>query len=221
MIYIIEFIKYCLNNFHINSLMWSYAWRQILILNPGPKEISSTLRLHFLQGIISSGLAILCLFDYMSEDFTISCVLGYFITDLSNMIINDFYYKVKSYHTFNARIIEYFHHSLCIIVCLLTNKYYKKYCLVDKNPVITLMLAEISTPFLMAWRWTKQKNIILGSLFFISFIGIRTIYQCIFFMPYIFNLCNYIIGYTLIIPYIGLQLVFSYQIINKAIKVFY
>lgn len=216
---IIIYFSKLLTDFYSISFIWIVIWRTILSLHPGTKEINSTLRLHFSHGIVSSIFAILCLLQYVSENITIGCLLGYLLTDLSNMIMNDFYYKVKSYHTPTSRKIEYFHHSLCIIVSILSEKY-TKYCLLDRNPLITIILAEISTPFLIAFRWTNQKNIILGSLFFVSFIGIRTIYQCIFFMPYIFNSCSSTIGYTFVIPYVGLQIVFTYQIVNKAIKSF-
>lgn len=212
---IIIYISEFLNDFYTISFIWIVIWRTILSLHPGTKEINSILRLHFSHGIVSSIFAILCLLQYVSENITIGCLLGYLLTDLSNMIMNDFYYKVNSYHTPTSRKIEYFHHSLCIIVSILS-KSYTNYCLLDRNPLITVILAEISTPFLIAYRWSNQKNIILGSLFFVSFIGIRTIYQCIFFMPYIFNSCSSTIGYMFVIPYVGLQIVFTYQIVNKA-----
>jgi hypothetical protein len=206
------------DNFYIITFIWILFWQGILTIPPGPREIKSTLRLHFLNGIISSILSSLCLLGIIPEVLAISCVFGYMITDLINMLLNDFIFKVKSYHSPSARKIEYFHHSLCAIVCSVSNTY-NTYCTVNMNPIITIMLAEISTPFLIAWRWTNQENIILGILFFISFIPLRTIYQCMFYMPYLFNSCNNIVGFGLIIPYILLQLFLTYQLLIKAKKI--
>ena len=145
--------------FYYLTFAWSLFWGGVLLIPPGPREIPSCLRLNFLNGVTSSALSILCLSGYISDTIAISSVLGYFITDLINMILNDFYYKVKSYHTPSSRKIEFCHHILCSIVCIISRKY-KNYCQVIINPVVVIVLAEISTPFLIAWRWTNQKNII-------------------------------------------------------------
>ena len=75
------------------TFIWVLFWQGILTLPPGPREIKSTLRLHFLNGILSTILGILCLLGIIPEVLATSCIFGYMITDLINMLFNDLMFK--------------------------------------------------------------------------------------------------------------------------------
>ena len=75
------------------------------------------------------------------------------------------------------------------------------------------MLAEASTPFLMAWRYYKSD--ILGLLFLIVFVGVRLVFQCCFYVPYLYYNCNTFVANFCCIPYVLLQIIFTYKIVMK------
>lgn len=203
-----------------STLMWIVCWQLFLQLSPGgPREITTAYSINFWHGVLSTTIATLCILGYISETIAVPCSLGYFLVDFCNMLLNDLYHKVKSYHNSpQARGAEYFHHILCIVVCITSKLFYKSCCpSLTSDPVARIMLAEISTPFLITFRQSKNKT--AGLLFVASFILSRTIHQCMFLMPEIFISCTPLgIKYGLVIPYILLQLYFTQQVVASAMR---
>jgi hypothetical protein len=188
----------------------------VLLIPPGSKEILSSYRLNFLHGVMSSSLAILAINNLVSESFASMTTISYFTVDFINMIFNDFFFKVKSYQTNNARKIEYAHHILCCSLGVISEFYYKKYCTFQMNPFIYLMFAELSTPFLIAWRHYNYD--ILFILFAIIFFCCRIIYHGFYLIPKCIELCEKSISYPFGIMYDLMNIFFMYTIINKALK---
>lgn len=161
-------------------------------------------------------MATLCLMGYVSESVTTVCTLSYFIVDFINIIINDFYWKVKSYQSPQNRKVEYFHHIFCCTLGLMSEFRYKEYCTFDRNPFVQLMYAEFSTPFLMAWRQTGSDA--LGGLFILSFFACRLVYHGGFLIPECMRRCHWSVGYGFGIFYDLLNIYFFYMIVKKAFK---
>lgn len=201
-------------NYYVATAIWMAVWHLVLHTGEGPRAISTAYRINFWHGVISTAMATLCLLGFVNETITVPCSLGYFITDLCNMLLNDLNYKVASYQGPAARKAEYFHHVLCIVVCLTSQVHYRSTCHMKADPVVRIMLAEISTPFLILFRQTKRQ--LYGLLFLVSFLLCRTVYQCLFLMPELFEACPRTIGYSLVCPYILLQLYFTYEVLNRA-----
>lgn len=198
-------------------LGWGSVWAGLILFSPeGPKAISTAYRLNFWHGVMSSITAILCVAGLIPDSLAVPCSLAYFGVDVLNMLMNDFYFKVESYHKPFDRKAEYFHHLLCIVVCVTSRLYSQTYCHgISEDPVVRIMLAEISTPFLIMFRRTKSK--VAGGLFVLSFILTRTVYQCLFLMPGLFVACKPVgIRYGMVVPYILLQLYFTFRVIVTA-----
>jgi hypothetical protein len=197
-------------------IRWTIVWTAVLVLPPGSKEIFTAYRLNFLHGLISAIVALLALYGYVDDSVASTATISYFIVDFVNMLINDFHFKVASYHTPTGRKIEYVHHVLCCSAGIMSQLVYRDFCTFDRNPFIPLMIAEISTPFLIAWRYTQSK--ILGLIFIILFIGCRIIYQGIYFIPECIQQCHYTVGYGFGVPYNIMNIYFLYMIFKKLIK---
>jgi hypothetical protein len=195
---------------------WTIIWTAVLVLPPGSKEIKTAYRLNFLHGLISAIAAFLALYGIIDDSIACTATISYFIVDLVNMFINDFYFKVASYHTPNGRKVEYVHHVLCCSAGIMSQLVYREFCTFDRNPFVHLMLAEISTPFLIAFRYTQSK--VLGLIFIIAFIGCRTIYQSIYFIPECMGKCHYTVGYGFGVPYTVMNAYFLFMILKKVIK---
>ena len=198
-------------------LVWGILWAGLVCFSPeGPKAISTAYRLNFWHGVISSATAMLCVAGIIPDSMTVPCSLAYFCVDILNMLLNDFYFQVESYHKPFDRKAEYFHHLLCIVVCVTSRLYSQTYCHgISEDPVVRIMLAEISTPFLITFRQTKSK--LAGGLFVLSFILTRTVYQCVFLMPGLFLACEPVsIRYGMVVPYILLQLYFTTRVVATA-----
>lgn len=195
---------------------WSLVWIVLLVLPPGSKEIMTAYRINFCHGLISSVLAFVCMNGGVKEDFTCMVTISYFFVDFCNNLLNDYYYKVKSYQPPTARKIEYAHHIFCFIVGLTCHYKYRSYCELETNPFINLMLAEVSTPLLIAWR--HYPNNILGGLFAITFIVFRIIYHGFIFIPHCISVCHKPVSYTFAVLYNGMNAYFIYMIVNKIIR---
>lgn len=201
-------------DFYTATLVWGLLWHLVLYLGEGPRAISTQYRINFWHGVVSTAMATLCLLGAVSDSVTVPCSLGYFVTDVCNMLLNDFRYRVASYQGPAARKAEYFHHVLCIVVCVASQMYHRSACHLQSDPVVRIMLAEVSTPFLILFRETKRQ--LFGVLFLITFLLCRTVYQCLFLMPELFVACPRSIGFSLVCPYILLQLYFTYEVVNRA-----
>ena len=205
---------------YVQSLLcWGGFWYLFLQLSPeGPRAIPTAYRINFWHGMVSTAVAVACIAGLLDESVTVPCSLAYFLVDLCNMLLNDFVHRVASYQGPAARRAEYFHHLLCIVVCVTSKLYYKTACQsLTSDPVVRIMLAEVSTPFLITFRQTKSK--LAGLFFVISFLLCRTVYQCLFLMPEIFVSCAHPgIKYGLVLPYILLQLYFTVEVLSRASK---
>jgi hypothetical protein len=84
-------------------LGWSAIWILTLILPPGSRAINSAYRINFLHGLLSSVVAALSLMEYVDTNLATTATISYFIVDFVNILLNDFYFKVKSYQ------VEYIH----------------------------------------------------------------------------------------------------------------
>ena len=195
---------------------WSVLWVLTLVLPPGSREINTAYRINFLHGLISAIVAGLAIYKYIDNNLATTATISYFIIDFINIILNDFYFKVKSYQSPAARKVEYLHHILCCTVGIMSEFMYQDFCTFDQNPFVFLMLAEISTPFLISWRYTNSKY--LGVLFILTFIGCRTIYHGFYFIPECIRSCHYSVGYGFGVPYVLMNLYFLYMIIKKLSK---
>lgn len=197
--------------------IWSTVWIITINIPPGPKAISTAYRLNFLHGLISSVVAIACIFGYLPVEVTTPCTMAYFAVDFFNIMLNDFVYKVPTYQSPAARKVEYAHHLLCFFVGITAELGYKELCVnMTINPFVKLMFAEFSTPFLIAWR--HYDNDILGGLFVLSFIACRLIYHGLYFIPECARECHASVGYGFGIPYTLMNLYFFAMIVRKMMK---
>jgi hypothetical protein len=197
---------------------WSIIWIFLLVVPPGSKDHITLYRFNFIHGVICSVCAYLCLSGYLSDQFTTMITISYFVIDFINMLLNDFYFKVKSYQTPNARKVEYCHHILCFIVGISCELFYKNACNFNHNPFVELMFAEVSTPFLMVWRYFEANNNYLLTLFAFIFFLNRIIYHGLIFIPDCYNKCNKEITITFGIPYNLMNIYFIIMITNKIIR---
>lgn len=191
---------------------WTLIWLLCLNLPPGSTQITSSYRLNFTHGLLSCIVAILCILGYVNEAKTTVCTMSYLLVDLINNTLNDFVWQVPSYHKPLNRRVEYFHHILCLIVGGMSEYSYRDYCTFTYNPFVKLMLGELSTPFLIAWRATKSD--ILGALFVISFFLCRLVFHGYYFVPECIARCKTpgnIFGYS----YMLMNIFFFVSIIMK------
>jgi hypothetical protein len=215
-------------------LAWLVTWGAVLHLKPGAREVRSQYRLNFWHAVVSSIIALLCMYDpaTVPESITTSCSQAYFITDLINMIMNDYVYKVGGYHKKTARRVEYCHHILCIACCFTVELAHETLCDFplevwgvapsgkQRNPTVRIMMAELSTPFLMRWRMTGETHDLMFYAFVAMFLASRVVYQCFMLMPYFCMYCNTWVGYAFALPYIGLQIMFAYFVLRKGYAIF-
>lgn len=137
--------------------------------------------------------------------------------DFINIIFNDFIWKGESYHTPMNRRVEYFHHFFCCFVGVASEFQYQNACSgFDGNPFVKLMFAEVSTPFLIAWRATKSDT--MGALFVLAFFGNRIVYHGYYLIPECMAKCHWTSGYGFGLPYDAMNLFFLYGIVNKFIS---
>ena len=199
-------------------MFFTFIWIILLLAPPGPKATNSTYRLHFIHGLLSSFLAILYIWGKVPDYYPTMASTSYFVTDLCNMLCNDFYHKITSYQQGNNRLLEYIHHSLCgsVLIALQFDHFSPKICTFPENPGPSMILAELSTPFLIAWR--AHPNVYMALLFFIAFVAVRLIYQCAIYIPYLMSTCNIYVSILCCAPYAILQLVFTYKIVVKMIR---
>eukprot|EP01031_Cornospumella_fuschlensis_P031723 gene31723-38340_t len=194
-------------------LISSVLWILILIMPPGSKTIEASYRLNFAQGLVCSVLAILSIYDILPESITIMACTAYFFVDTVNKLLNDFVFRVPSYQKGVVRIVEYLHHFLSLTVAIYSELYYKDVCDCSQNPVLRIALAELSTPFLVAWRQTKSD--VMGGLFVIVFIAVRIVYQGGVLIPFIINKCASPIIPVFSLVYVGLNVWFMVMILRK------
>lgn len=197
-------------------LLWSIVWATILCFPPGSTEIIASYRLNFVHGIISSVAAILCMHGILDETFTAMITISYFFIDFVNIVLNDYYFKVKSYQAPTARKVEYFHHILCFVFGVTCELFYKKYCTFDQNPFIKFMLAELSTPVLMAWR--HYGYFYLGIIFAVLFFAVRMVYHGVYLVPSCIEKCDRTISLFFGVSYNLLNVVFMAMIIMKLVR---
>lgn len=203
-------------------ILWMVIWLVTILITPGPKAIETAYRLNFWHGLISTVLVVSILFGYrlpfnMTESFVTMCPTAYFVVDMIKNLLNDFYFKVPSYHSPSNRYMEYVHHVLTLSVFVYSELYHTTLCSFTSNPMINLLLAEASTPFLILWRQTNYK--ILGVVFTIIFFFVRIVYHCFVFIPSALVSCHWHIAVIFFgIMYASLQVIFTAQIIRKLIK---
>lgn len=197
-------------------IYWSILWIILLILPPGSKAIPTAYRSNFLHGIISSVVAYCALEDMIPASLATMCTISFFVIDFVNILLNDFVFKVPSYQNPQNRRVEYFHHMFCLFVGVCCETIHMDVCTFQKQPFLYLMYAEISTPFLMMWRYFGYD--FLGFLFVTSFFACRIIYHGVYFMPQCINLCIPLIGYGFSVPYMLMNFYFFYMIIRKVIR---
>lgn len=197
-------------------LLWSLLWVVILNIPPGSTQIIAAYRLNFMHGLVSSIVAFMCMFDLLHEDFTAMCSISYFIVDFINIVLNDFVWKAKSYQTPTARKVEYFHHFLCGGFGVFCQLYYKQVCTMDRNPFIKFMLAELSTPFLIAWRYHPHNA--LGVIFAVLFFLVRIVYHSSVLIPDCMNYCDYTISFRFGVLYTVMNVFFMYMIVMKLVR---
>lgn len=195
---------------------WSVVWILTLVLPPGSREIETAYRINFLHGVVSSIISGLAICKYIDTNMATTATISYFAVDFINILLNDFYFRVKSYQSPVTRKVEYLHHILCFTVGIMSEFMYQDFCTFDQNPFVFLMLAEISTPFLISWRYTN--NAYLGVLFILTFIGCRTIYHGLYLIPECMRSCHYSVGYGFGVPYNLMNLFFLYMIFKKLLK---
>lgn len=190
------------------------VWIGILSIPPGPKTVAASYRLNFAQGVVCSLLAILALVGKLPESLAVMSCAAYFVVDTVNKVLNDHYFRVVSYQRGIVRVVEYIHHILSIVVCFYSHVYYQEVCSCSANPVLKIALAELSTPFLVAWRQTNYEW--LGILFVVVFFAVRIAYQGFFLMPEIFSTCSSVLVSGFCALYVALNAWFMYMIIVKA-----
>jgi hypothetical protein len=195
---------------------WCLLWIILLILPPGSTAINTAYRLNFIHGVLSSVIAYAALEDLLPASLATMCTISYFVIDFSNILVNDFIFKVPSYQSPQNRRVEYFHHLFCLFVGISCETFHMDVCTFQKQPFLYLMFAEFSTPFLMLWRYFGSD--ILGLVFVIAFFGCRIVYHGFFFMPQCVNLCIPIIGYGFSVPYMAMNVYFFYMIISKILR---
>ena len=193
-------------------------WVILLVIPPGSKAITSTYRLHFIHGLLSTFLAILYIWGKVPDYYPTMASASYFITDICNMLLNDFIYNVTSYQKGNNRVIEYLHHFLCgfVLIVLQYDHFSPQICSFTENPGPSMMLAELSTPFLIAWR--AYPNVYMAFIFLIMFIAVRLVYHCGVYIPYLMSTCNIYVSILFCMPYVAIQIVFSYKIFIKILR---
>ena len=103
-------IEYPEPTFYLWCLIWAIVWIVVLVIPPGSKEIVTAYRLNFCHGVMSSVMALLCMYGYVHEDVTTPCTISYFIIDFINILLNDFVFRVPSYQNPQNRRVEYGHH---------------------------------------------------------------------------------------------------------------
>jgi hypothetical protein len=204
----------------MNSLtlaaIWSVVWITILLIPPGSRSIETEYRINFLNGLVSSVASGFAIVNFIDINVATTSALSYFVVGLVNMILNDYYFKVKSYQSPSARKTEYFHHVLCFGAGFLGEINHHRFCTFDKNPFVLLLLAEISTPFLIVWRYSGSK--IAGLMFVLTFVGFRIVYQGFFLVPECIRRCHIAVGLGFGGPYLVLNFYFLYQIILKIFR---
>lgn len=87
---------------------WTILWIVTLILPPGSKAINSAYRINFLHGLFSSIVAALSIMDYIDTNVATTATISYFIVDFVNMLLNDFFFKVKSYQVKKSNLRQQF-----------------------------------------------------------------------------------------------------------------
>jgi len=197
---------------------WSALWVICLTLPPGSSAINSAYRLNFVHGILCVIFASLALLDYLPTDsMATTCTLSFFTIDFLNIILNDFYFQVASYQSPQNRRVEYCHHLFCLFVGLSSQGFHTELCSLPsgRQPLLYLMFAETSTPFLMAWRYFQSD--LLGGLFVLTFFLCRIVYHGFIFIPQCVMSCTSVVGYGFAIPYNLLNLYFFYMIMRKVL----
>lgn len=197
--------------------LWTFLWILVLNLPPGSRSVEASYRLNFLHGLLSSLVAIACLSGYVSYGMTTTCTLSYFFTDFVNIMINDFVFKVPSYHTPTNRRIEYFHHIFCFVLGAMSEFKYDDYCTFEHNPFPKLMFAELSTPFLIIWR--KTDSMLFGGLLVVTFFLARIVYHGFVLIPECMKRCHWAVGYGFGLFYDLLNVVFMYTTLHKVYRV--
>ncbi|RYH19012.1 hypothetical protein EON65_26540, partial [archaeon] len=153
------------------------------------------------------------IYDILPESITVMACTAYFFVDTCNKLINDFIFRVPSYQKGLVRIVEYLHHFLSLAVAIYSEIYYKQVCDCTQNPVLRIALAELSTPFLVAWRQTKSD--LMGGVFVLVFIAVRIVYQGGVLIPYILHTCMSPIIPFFSFVYVGLNVWFMVMILRK------
>jgi hypothetical protein len=193
---------------------WFVTWLIVILLPPGSKAIVTAYKLNFIHGVVSSIMALLCLYNYVPDNVATMTTAAYFTLDGLNMIVNDFIFKAPSYQKGTARKVEYMHHLLCLFVNMYTEVYYAETCTFTKNPMVNFMLSELPTPLLIAWRYYGGNT--LAVLFAIAFFFVRIIYLSFIFTPLATSKCDSKLGALLAYAFAALNIFFFYKIIAKA-----
>lgn len=210
------------NEVLMNTATWCIVWIGFLVLPPGSRAINTSYRLHFVHGVVCSIAALLCMNGYLRSFVVTPITLSYFFVDFFNNLLNDYYFKVPSYQNPQARKIEYLHHILCFSVGCWSEYLWTETCGgLPHNPFVELMLAEVSTPFLMIWRYHGASSKILLALFTGVFLCNRILYHGLTFIPHCCRLCDFTLSSYVgaVIPYNLMNYYFMYTMMRKLIMV--
>jgi hypothetical protein len=198
-------------------VFWFVTWLLVIVVPPGSTKIITAYKLNFIHGVVSSIMAVLCLYGYVPENLATMTTAAYFTLDGLNMIVNDFFYKVPSYQTGSARRVEYCHHLMCLFVNMYTEVYHAETCNnFPMNPMVNFMLSELPTPLLISWRYFGGNS--LGVLFAIAFFIVRIVYLSFIFTPFAIQNCDSKLGAVLAVAFAALNIFFFYKIVAKALR---
>ena len=205
----------------IYCFIWLCVWTFLLLIPPGPAIKFSNYRLNFVLGMIAPLAAMLYKFNIIRDVAVTPIMVSYFIVDTLHNIINDFIWKTPCDRKSTDRFLEYFHHIMCLSICLYSDFFARDVCLdLNENPFIDMMLAEISTPFLMLYRIykiTSTQGLLAVFCFVPLFVSVRLLYHGFWSVPNIFMKCECWPVKVTGVLYISMNLFFTLQIVQRLV----
>jgi len=205
----------------IYCFIWLCVWTFLLLIPPGPTIKFSNYRLNFVIGIVAPLAAMMYKFNILPDRAVTPIMVSYFVVDTAHNFINDFIWNIPCDRKATDRALEYFHHIMCICCVLYADFYARDVCVdLNENPFVDMMLAEISTPFLMLYRIYKITSTqgLLAVLCFVPlFVSVRLLYHGFWSVPNIFMKCQCWPAKITGVLYISMNLVFTLQIIQRLI----
>ena len=195
-------------------ILWLVIWTLVLNISPGHKTVKATYRLNFWNGIASSLAAILNMLGHLTVENTTPILMSYFVVDIINNVLNDFYFKAGGYHTPFNRAVEYFHHFLCLSLGVANATVGDQVCLPqEEDRFVQLMIAELGTPFLMHWR--EFGGLTNGLIFSVLFFIVRFYYHGLYVLPHWYHSCHFGVWSFFAFSYMAMNIVFFKGILGK------